>query len=50
MIIDSEIRSNSSYESSAETEFAWSEQLQNVEVELREEIGDSKFHILPSES
>ena len=31
---DSEIRSNPSDESSAETEFAWSDQLQNVEVEL----------------
>ena len=27
---DSEIRSNTSDESSAETEFAWSDQLQNV--------------------
>ena len=31
---DSEIRSNHSDESSAKTEFAWSDQLQNVEVEL----------------
>ena len=31
---DSEIRSNPSDESSVETEFAWSDQLQNVEVEL----------------
>ena len=31
---DSEIRSNPSDESSAETVFAWSDQLQNVEVEL----------------
>ena len=31
---DSEIRSNPSDESSAKTEFPWSDQLQNVEVEL----------------
>ena len=31
---DSEIRSNPSNESSVETEFAWSDQRQNVEVEL----------------
>ena len=31
---ESEIRSNPSDKSSAETEFPWSDQLQNVEVEL----------------